>query len=195
MWATLAPGQCDGSVAKRLAARVRTIIDAGGAMGTGHSFWVSGSVLWCSICGAFAEGCGTMALARPCTGKRVKGDRQSRGQGGRNGLLQQLRNLRAGRHPKTRQLLPPPISIDPDMDTPPALLDDYQSQRGRTYALATESSLSPVMLAMLHRVRKRAADEAESRVVKRRISCKTTPGTVGSSNTLLRTLSGIPSAD
>ena len=52
-------------------------------MGTGHGFWLSGRVLWCNICEAFAEGCGTMALARHCTGKRVKGDRQ----GGRNGLL------------------------------------------------------------------------------------------------------------
>jgi hypothetical protein len=76
-WAALAPGQCTGSVAKRLAARVKTIVDAGGSLGTGHSFWLSGTVLWCSTCGAFAEGCGTMALARPCTGKRIKGSRQA----------------------------------------------------------------------------------------------------------------------
>ena len=185
----MAPGQCSGSVAKRLAARVKTIVDAGGSLGTGHSFWLSGTVLWCSTCGAFAEGCGTMALARPCTGKRVKGNRQSANQGGRNGLLQQLRNLRSGRHPKTRQLLPPPVSINPDLDTPAAMLDDYSSQHGRVYSLATEATLSPTMLAMLARVRKRAADNLIAPVAKRRISVKTTPGGTGS-NSLLHTSPG-----
>ena len=155
-------------------------------MGTGHSFWLSGTVLWCNVCGAFAEGCGTMALARPCTGKRIKGNRQAANQGGRNGLLQQLRNLRSGRHPKTRQLLPPPVSIDPSVDTLAAMLDEYSSQQGRTYALATLATLSPAMLAMLERVRKRAAESLESPIVKRRISVKTTPGrSTTSKNSLL----------
>ena len=94
----------------------------GGGGGTGHGFWLSGNVLWCGICGAFAEGCGTMALARPCEGKRKVGSRQSRGQGGRNGLLQQLRNLQRGcipalelyflpQCPSTRMRMPlPPCS-------------------------------------------------------------------------------------
>ena len=134
-----------------------SLLMRGGGLGTGHGFWLSGRVLWCNICGAFAEGCGTMALARPCEGKRVKGDRQSRGQGGRNGLLQQLRNLRRGRHPKTGELLPPPVSIDASVDTPAAMLQDYSSQQGRVYRMATLESLSPTMQAMLERVRKGAA--------------------------------------
>ena len=98
--ASLAPGQCNGSVAKRLAARTKAIVDSGGSLGSHHKFMMSGDVLWCSICGAFAEGCGTMALARPCQGKRIRGPRQSYGQGGRNGLAQQLRNLQKGLHPR-----------------------------------------------------------------------------------------------
>ena len=128
-----------------------------------------------------------MALARPCTGKRIKGSRQAANQGGRNGLLQQLRNLRSGRHPKTRELLPPPVSINPDLDTPAAMLDDYCSQHGRVYALATPATLSPTMFAMLERVRKRAAENLETPIAKRRISVKTSPGSTGS-NSLLLTL-------
>ena len=116
-----------------------------------------------------------MALARPCAGQRVKGDRQSRGQGGRNGLLQQLRNLRRGLRPQTGVLLPLPISIDPTVSTPEAMLGEYSSQAGRTYQLATPDSLSPTMQAMFARVRKRVADRA---LIKIRILRKTSPGAI-----------------
>ena len=183
----MAAGLCEGSVAKRLAIRVKTITDSGGGLGTGHSFWLSGEVLWCSVCGAFAEGCGTMALARPCGGRRKVGSRQSANQGGRNGLLQQLRNLEKGLHPRTRALLPPPLPIDPHADAPAAMVETYSSQHGRTYGLATPESLSAPMRAMLERVRKRQADsQPEFRPVKRRISVKSTPGGPSAAqNTLL----------
>ena len=186
-WAALAAGLCEGSAAKRLATRVKAITDSGGGLGTGHSFWLSGEVLWCSTCGAFAEGCGTMALARPCQGRRKAGSRQSANQGGRNGLLQQLRNLEKGLHPRTRRLLPPPVPINPLDEVPPALLDSYSSQQGRTYGLATPETLSTPLQAMLQRVRKRQAENvAAAPVAKRRISVKSSPHS-SSVNSLLRT--------
>ena len=129
-------------------------------------------VLWCSACGAFAEGCGTMALARPCGGRRKVGSRQSANQGGRNGLLQQLRNLEKGLHPCTRALLPPPVPIDPHAEVPAAIRDSYSSQAGRRYHLGTPETLSPTLQPLLARVRQR---EAASRPVKRRVSRKTSP--------------------
>ena len=162
-------------------------------MGAGHSFWLSGDVLWCSTCGAFAEGCGTMALARPCGGRRKVGSRQSANQGGRNGLMQQLRYLERGLHPKTRALLPPPIPMDPHAETPRAFLDLYSSQTGRHYAVGSPATLSHTLLRMLTRVRKREADNlalAQLPIAKRRNSVKSSPSAgSGSRNALLlRTL-------
>ena len=148
-------------------------------VGTGHGFWLSGNVLWCNVCGAFAEGCGTMALARPCTGRRVRGSRQSHNQGGRNGLLQQLRNLQKGLYPRTRALLPPPIPIDASQAVPPEMIAAYSSQEGRSYQLATPETLSPALLPMLARIRAREAAASVGPVapiVRRRASRKTTPG-------------------
>ena len=114
-----------------------------------------------------------MALARPCEGKREVGSRQSRNQGGRNGLLQQLRNLQKGLHPRTRALLPPPVPIGPHADAPAAMLDAYSSQAGRVYAVGNAESPSPALRPLLERVRRR---EAASIKVKRRVSRKTAPG-------------------
>ena len=164
-------------------------------MGTGHGFWLSGSVLWCNICGAFAEGCGSMSLSRPCPGRRTRGPRQSANQGGRNGLLQQLANLKKGLHPKTRRLLPPAVPIDHSIDIPADMVVSYASQEGRIYGLASAESLSAPLKAMLERVRKRAADRQLSAPrVKRHISVKSSPD-AASSNSLLRTLTGDYCAD
>ena len=136
-----------------------------------------------------------MSLSRPCPGRRIKGPRSAANQGGRNGLLQQLGNLKRGLHPKTRQLLPPPIPIDPSMDVPAEMAALYSSQQGRTYGLATPESLSPPLRAMLERVRKRQADaQMVLPVVKRRIVAKSSPD-AASSNSLLRTLTGDFCAD
>lgn len=114
-----------------------------------------------------------MALVRPCTGRRMKGSRQSKGQGGRNGVL-----LRRGLHPKIGVLLPPPVSIDPSVTTPEAMMSEYSSQEGRVHELAAPDSSSPTLQAMLARVRKR---EADRHIVSRRISRKTPPGSVAAS--------------
>ena len=186
----MAAGLCEGSAAKRLATRVKAITESGGGLGTWHSFWLSGDVLWCSTCGAFAEGCGTMTLARPCGGRRKVGSRQSANQGGRNGLMQQLRYLERRLHPKTRALLPPPIPMDPHAETPQTFLDLYSSQAGRHYSVGSPATLSHTLLPMLARVRKREADNlafAQLPLAKRRISVKSSP-TAGCSsrNSLLR---------
>ena len=138
-----------------------------------------------------------MALAKPCSGRRVRGPRQAANQGGRNGLLQQLRNLQRGLYPKTDRLLPPAVPIDQSADVPAEMIANYASQEGRVYQLATPETLSAPLQSMLERVRKRVADRnAELPAAKRRISVKTSPSAAGSSrNTLLRTLPSDVQAD
>ena len=140
-----------------------------------------------------------MTLAKPCPGRRVRGPRQSANQGGRNGLLQQLANLRKGLHPKTRHLLPPAVPIDPNAAVPLEMTASYLSQEGRVDSVATPETLSAPLQAMLARVRKREAErlaEAELPLAKRRISVKTTPSSSSSCrNTLLLTLPSDPCAD
>ena len=118
-----------------------------------------------------------MSLSRPCPGRRVRGPRKAANQGGRNGLLQQLTNLKKGLHPKTRRLLPPAVPIDPHAEVPPEMTANCSSQEGRRYELATPATLNVSLQAMLARVRKRALDRnAETPVVKRRIMMKSSPG-------------------
>ena len=134
-----------------------------------------------------------MSLSRPCPGRRVRGPRQSANQGGRNGLLQQLRNLQKGLHPKTGKLLPPAVPIDATADVPDDMVASYCSQEGRRYGLATLETLSTPLKAMLERVRKRQADtQLVAPSVKRRISTKSTPVESGTSRNslLLRTSVG-----
>ena len=114
---------------------------------------------------------------------------QAANQGGRKGLLQQLRNLRRGLHPKSGRLLPPAVPIDQSLDVPAEMVASYASQEGRVYRVATPETLSAPLQAMLARVRKRDADRnAEVLVVKRRITSKTSPGaSTLLPNSLLRT--------
>lgn len=66
----------------------------------GHLRMISGQVVWCDRCGAYGthRGCG---LAHPCPGPAVMGS------GG--GKWQRLRLLRAGRHPKDKIWIGPPV--------------------------------------------------------------------------------------
>ncbi len=90
----MAPLQCSGSAVVRWADKAATLAEAGVTVGGGHCRQLSGDVMWCSACGAYASGV-AKGLAKPCLG-RVRGWNG----GGRH---QQLLALRNGRHPKTGQ--------------------------------------------------------------------------------------------
>ena len=163
---------CTGSIARKRAVKSKQLIDVGVETGAGHKLLLSGSVLWCYVCGAFSDGA-AKALARACTGGH--GSHCERAYA-RRGLLQQLKKLRAGTHPATRLPLPPPVTIDSSLAVPAELLRGYATSSAAV-VMRTEKDLRPVMQAMLARVRKRQADRlaSEPQPVRRRISCKSRP--------------------
>ena len=67
--------------------------------GGGHRRMLSGSVVWCAVCGAYATE-RAKGLSLPCPGQPV------RGSGG--GRAQQRDALRSGRHPKSGEHIGPP---------------------------------------------------------------------------------------
>ena len=118
------------------------------------------------------------ALARPCSGAHRQAVRRwdkSRNYPRRR-MFRQLFRLKAGQHPFTGMMLPPPVSIDPLEDVPAGMVQQYRaSEAGRLYA-ATEQDLNPRMQLMLERVRKRERERiANARVVRRRIVVKSSP--------------------
>ena len=70
--------------------------------GGGHARMLSGDVIWCGTCGAYAD-LRVSGLTEACTGKHTGPWRG----GGKRG---QLSSLRKNRHPKNRSQLPPAIS-------------------------------------------------------------------------------------
>ena len=66
----------------------------------------SGEVIWCSRCGVYADK-KSKGLSNTCNGKPPR-------QRHRGGMEGQLRKLRNGEHPKTRELLPPAVALDSD---------------------------------------------------------------------------------
>ncbi len=96
----MAPKRCEGSAALRWATKSQELAAAGVADGGGHCRQLSGDIVWCSLCGAYAAGV-ARGMAQPCPGRR-----QAWRGGGRHG---QLLSLRAGKHPRTGAWLGMPI--------------------------------------------------------------------------------------
>ena len=80
---------------------------------------VSYPTFWCIVCGAFADTAPKL-LTLSCRGKHE-------GKWTAGGMLGQLKSLKAGRHPKTNQPIPRPITLkqwelrqhSPPPDLPP----------------------------------------------------------------------------
>ena len=70
-----------------------------------HRRMLSGKVLWCSRCGVYADK-KAKGLNVICKGTPPR-------QRHRGGMEGQLRKLRSGVHPKTGELLPPAVELDP----------------------------------------------------------------------------------
>ncbi len=98
MWHAIARERCGGSAAARWAAKAVQLAQHGAEDGGGHSRWMSGDVIWCNRCGAYAVDL-ARGLAKPCPGPPPP-------QGNSGGRAHQLRRLRAGRHLVTGACLP-----------------------------------------------------------------------------------------
>ena len=76
--------------------------DNGATDGGGHTRMISGDVIWCGVCGAYAD-LRVSGLTEACTGKHT-------GPWSGGGKRGQLSSLRKNRRPKNRSQLPPAIS-------------------------------------------------------------------------------------
>lgn len=107
-WRLLAPGRCGGSAALRWATLAQTLAANGLHDGGGHSRVLSGDVLWCQRCGAYAEAKAS-CLAMPCTGTPVGRWVDGHARWRSHGRTWQLYCLRRGRHPRRPGALPAPV--------------------------------------------------------------------------------------
>ena len=182
-WSRIAHGTCAGPAAARWVKKSMLLPRAGQAQGLGHVRVLSGSVVWCCACGAYAEA-SAKQLLKPCPGK-------NQGRRSEGGLQGQLRALRSGRHPRTLKPLPPPVS-EASVGTEHWLslstskpLPGASAHVGFSQGLRAPTRLSPKVQAMLARVRAReaaaAVEAGSARAVKRRICSKTTPAADGQS--------------
>lgn len=101
-WNKIAPSSCSGSAARRWADSATRMAEAGATNGRGHRRVLSGEVVWCQICGSYADA-RAKGLADVCKGPPKA---SSNGNGGMRG---QLKALQKGRHPRTRAILPAPV--------------------------------------------------------------------------------------
>ena len=97
---SFAAARCKGSAADKWARKAVAAAEKDRATGRGHHRIISGDVLWCRVCGCYADEM-ARGLATACKGKPPTSN-----SGGR---LAQLKLLRAGRHPRTHAPLPPAI--------------------------------------------------------------------------------------
>ena len=75
-WDRVAGKMCSGSVAKKWALKARELAASGSALGGGHTFLLSGCVVWCAECGAFTDDGSVKALAKPCSGGHSQAGRR-----------------------------------------------------------------------------------------------------------------------
>ena len=121
---------------------------------------LSGEVIWCKVCGAYAEK-HAIALQKPCVGPPV------RRKGG--GHRAQLKALRAVHQPVTREALPPPQCIGCNSVEVTAPIAAFRASPVGV-AVAASQPLNQRMQALLERVRKRQTEvEIDVRRVRRRV--------------------------
>ena len=98
-WNAIAPQRCTGDAAVRWAKKAEALAQHGVIDGGGHRRMLSGQVMWCARCGAYATDT-ARGLAAPCPGKIQRWAGGGRGQ--------QLRALMDNRHPRTGAALEAP---------------------------------------------------------------------------------------
>ena len=154
------------------AQQVATLAECGMALGCGHRQALSGSLIWCTECGAYADA-KAIGLAKPCKGP----PKFNSSYGGAWG---QLRKLKRNIHPRTGERLPQPIDeqgklIEHRLERTGiyANLAANRNQVGqpilathvpvaRTAAVATASDARQKMAERLARIRAKEAKARES---------------------------------
>ena len=155
-WNSFAPARCPGSAAVKWASKAVTAADKEANTGPGHQRVISGDIVWCRSCGCFADAM-ARGLAGPCRGKP--------GSANSGGRFAQLRRLRSGRHPVSRELLPPAI----DEEGKCMLYDrtvgvtDLQLQAKRGGKLATGPLACPTATASSYTSGTSAAEKMRQR--------------------------------
>ena len=99
--AAFAAKRCKGSAVQAWAERACRDAGCGATDGGGHSRRLTGGILWCNACGAYAE-LRAVGLGEPCKGRP------------RDGAAAWRRNrMRAGLHPASGRALAGPLLIEP----------------------------------------------------------------------------------
>ena len=177
---SFAAARCQGSAADKWARRAVAAAEKDSATGRGHHRILSGDVLWCRVCGCYADAM-ARGLATACKGKPPTAN-----SGGR---LAQLKLLRAGRHPLTRERLPPAIDELGQCllyDRGVAIEDDLLVARrsGRRVGLVESATTGPqvgraaedkrqrMLVRLCGRLAKEARDRKRMRKVEARASLK-----------------------
>ena len=167
-WKSLAPEICKGSAAEKWALKSVEAASNGGRAGAGHRRMLSGNVLWCRRCGCYGDAW-AKGLAEACKGKPL-----DTSGGGRAG---QLNCLRAGRHPRTRKMLPLAVDEDGKFLDPcrePTAVDALGAERPTLKPYHSDGkSSSAKMGERLERVR---TMERSKRITRRRMRGKQQPG-------------------
>ena len=101
--ADMARSRCPGSAVDRWHAKIGALAEVGITSSFGHCRMLTGDVLWCNLCGAYALD-KAVGMAQPCPGPPTL---QLSLRGGGRG--QQLNRLRRGCHPKSGVYLDEPI--------------------------------------------------------------------------------------
>ncbi|HUU60977.1 MAG TPA: reverse transcriptase domain-containing protein, partial [Acidimicrobiia bacterium] len=99
--------RCPGSRATLWAALAQRAADVDRIDGGGHRRMLSGDLLWCNTCGAYAGGSKAVGLAAPCPGAPPKEN---------GGRYAQLRKLQRGIHPRDGARLVEAIPENPEED-------------------------------------------------------------------------------
>ena len=164
-WNSFAPSRCGGSAAEKWAQKAVEAANDGEKAGGGHYRMLSGHVMWCRRCGCYGDD-RAKGLTDWCKGKPT-----DKSGGGR---AEQLSYLLAGRHPRTRAVLPPAVDEDG------IFLNPLRDLGGRQPAIASTrpyhadgKSSSDKIKERLERIR---ALERSRKVALRRLRGKQRPG-------------------
>ena len=102
-WAKLAPQECKGHATDRWTQTAAMRGMSGDKSAKPHCLVVSGPIVWCTTCGAYACSAPSL-LSHPCRGRPVKSKSKT--------MSKQLSNLRAGIHPETKRAIHLPVPIE-----------------------------------------------------------------------------------
>jgi hypothetical protein len=154
--ATFAAQRCRGSAAARWAERAADDADRGIADGGGHRRRLTGSVLWCDDCGAYADRF-AIGLASACRSTETRRPPNRIGEWVRGRLRRRL-------HPRTGELLAAVTFCEPmrDSDADDSVWLDAVAGRPAPAAVQPSAAVLPPPLsarqaALLARLRARAA--------------------------------------